>query len=370
MKLTRMFIVLALAGLCSLPSIGGTIDDVVLIDQTPDSPLQNPTPSSCAPRYISGFGMDQAFTLMFEDRDSSSAISSVATTTGPEGFPGATAPTNIADTHFVVKDWPITIGATTYNYRAWASVGNDPNHRFYVSDDLATWTLVSTFTIPNAASFDDALGFVYYGFHDVILLNGTYYAFAESNQGQTMIVRSANGDDVWEAFDSVGGPPGSGPLELPAGVTVGWTPTGNFFDLGFDRGFGKFYADPRNSAFYLAVNTAARPSLAPVELEAAFINPDNWTWHDGTVGPAAAPILSETSEHDLRECWLVPRSGDDGNWVLMYDGDYGAGDGGVALGYASVEATPPRNGIPAASWPAALFFVLLLAGAGVLAMRS
>lgn len=249
-------------------------------------------------------------------------------------------------------------------------VGNDPNNRFYVSNDLTTWTVVSTFTIPNAASFDDALGFAYYGFHDVILLNGTYYAFAESNQSQTMIVRSSDGKDVWEAFDSVGGPSGNGPLELPAGVTFGWTPTGNFFDLGFDRGFGKFYADPRDSAFYLAVNTEARPSMAPADLEAAFIDSDNWTWHDGTVGPAAAPVLSETAEHDLRECWLVPRDGDGRAWVLVYDGDYGSEDGGLGLGYASVEAAPPRNGIRALSLLSLVLFAFLVASIGVAFVRS
>jgi hypothetical protein len=176
------------------------------------------------------------------------------------------------------------------------------NHHFYVSNDLATWTLVSMFTIPNAPGFTDAHGWVYYGFHDVIELNGTYYAFAESNQSQTMIVRSANGDDVWEAFASVGGQAGWGPLELPAGASYGWTPSGSFVDLGHDRGYGKIYVDRRDSDFYLAVNTAAKPSLPPADLEAAFINPANWTWHDGTTGPAANPILSGTTEHDLREC--------------------------------------------------------------------
>jgi hypothetical protein len=74
-------------------------------------------------------------------------------------------------------------------------------------------------------------GYVYYGFHDVIELNGTYYAFAESNQSQTMLVRSADGDDVWEAFASVGDRLGDGPLELPSGVSVGWTTSGSFVDL-------------------------------------------------------------------------------------------------------------------------------------------
>jgi hypothetical protein len=352
------------------PIDAGTFDGFVLTDQTPDTPLANPIPTSYAPRYISGFGAGPSFTLVYEDRNASSAISLVTTSTGPAGFASAATVTTIADTHFVIKNWPITIGPATYVHRAWASVGNNPDHHFYVSNDLVTWVLVSTFQIPNAASFTDALGFVYYGFHDVILLNGTYYAFAESNQSQTMVVRSANGDDVWEAFESIGGPPGNGPLELPAGVTNGWTPTGSFFDLGLDRGMGKVYADPRDTAFYLAVNTAAITSLGPAALEAAFVNPANWTWHDDSTGPAAAPVLSATAEHDLRECWLVPRSSPFDGWVLMYDADYGAADGGIALGFATTEATAATVAIPDLSGIGALVLVILLTATAVAVLRA
>jgi len=317
----------------------GSFDPTAVTDQTPTAPLANPDPTANEPRYISGFGGDDAFTVFYEDRDDGSTIYYNTTTTGPLGFAATSTATNIADTHFVVKDWPIIVGTTTYAYRAWGAVGNNMDHHFYVSNDLTNWTLVSTFTIPNASGFTDAHGWVYYGFHDVIELNGTYYAFAESNQSQTMIVRSADGDDVWEAFDSVGGRPGDGPLELPAGVTYGWTPSGSFVDLGHDRGYGKVYADPGDSHFYLAINTAAQASLPPADLEAAFINPANWTWHDGTTGPAANPILSETAEHDLRECWVVPNTDPDADWVIVYDADFGAADGDKALGYATL--TPP-----------------------------
>jgi parallel beta-helix repeat protein len=343
----RLALVVGLALFAGLKAtvLAGTFAPVTVMDQTPTAPLANPDPSSFQPRYISGFGSDDAFTVFFEDRDASNAISYASTATGPTGFPSATTATNIADTHFCVKDWPITIGGTDYAYRAWGAVGNNTQHRFYVSNDLTNWTLVSTFTIPNAPEFTDAHGWVYYGFHDVILLNGTYYAFAESNQSQTMLVRSANGDDVWEAFASIGGRPGWGPLELPAGVSYGWTPSGNFLDLGHDRGYGKVYVDPRDSNFYLAVNTAAKASLPPADLEAAFINPANWTWHDGTTGPATGSILSETSEHDLRECWVVPQSDPDAPWVIVYDADFGSADGGKALGYATLSppAPPPET---------------------------
>ena len=223
--------VVALLAAPMMVALAGTFGPVTVTDQTPTGPLANPDPTMFQPRYISGFGSDDSFTVFFEDRDAGNAISLVSTTAGPTGFPASVTATDIADTHFLVKDWPIDVGGTTYAYRAWGSVGNNMDHHFYVSNDLTSWTLVSTFTIPNAADFTDAHGWVYYGFHDVIELNGTYYAFAESNQSQTMLVRSVNGDDVWEAFASIGGRPGWGPLELPSGVSAGWTPTGNFVDL-------------------------------------------------------------------------------------------------------------------------------------------
>lgn len=151
----------------------------------------------------------------------------MATTTGPFGFPAATTVTTISDTHFLIKDWPYFHLGSWHSYRAWGVVGNNANYNFYVSNDLINWTLVSTFTIANAPSFTTARGFVYYGFHDVILLNGTYYAWGEANSGETMIVGSANGGDVWEAFDKVGGNLTSdGPLVTPA-AGISPTPTGN-----------------------------------------------------------------------------------------------------------------------------------------------
>jgi hypothetical protein len=338
-------LVLLLAlGFSPLAVHAGTFQPVTVTDQTQTAPLSSPTPSAYEPRYVSGFGLDDSFTVFFEDRPSQQ-IYYVSTTTGAVGFPTAATLTNIVDTHFVVKDWPITIGGTTYAYRGWGSVDNDPNHKFYVSNDLTNWTLVSTFQVPNAAGFYGGGCYVYYGWHDVIELNGTYYAFGESNCSHTFLVRSDNGDDVWEAFDSVGGVAGYGPLELPSGVTAGWTPRGNFIDLGHDRGYGKLYVDPNDNNFYLAVNTAANASLDPDDLEAAFIDPDNWTWHDGTTGPAANPIISATAEHDLRECWVVPNSDPDADWVVIYDADFGLTDGDKAVGWATLKppSVPPSE---------------------------
>lgn len=323
----------------------GYFEPVAATDVTTTLPLQNPTPSSYQPRYISGFGSDDSFTIFFEDRDAAQTISYVQTTSGPEGFPSSVTGTNITDTHFCVKDWPITIGATTYSYRAWASVGNNMDHHFYVSNDLTNWTLVSTFQISISSSFNGtSYGWVYYGFHDVIKINGKYYAFGESNQSQTQLCVSENGDDTWEAIASIGGRDFmDGNLHLPSGVSVGWTPSGAFFDLGNDRGMGKIYVDPRDSNFYLAVNTAAKTSLPEDELEAAFINPDNWTWHDGSTGYASTPILSQTAEHDLRECWLVPSSNFEDGWTIIYDADYGSVDGGKALGYFQLDPPAPPS---------------------------
>ena len=131
---------------------------------------------------------------------------------------------------------------------------------------------------------------------------------------------------------------------------------------------GKVYADPRDSDFYLAVNVTAQASLAPAALEAAFINPTNWTWHDDSTGPAAAPVLSATAEHDLRECWLVPRTSTSEGWVLMYNADFGV-DGGHALGYATTAAPLVAGAIPTVSTLGLLLLSVLVAAAGFAALR-
>ena len=92
---------------------------------------------------------------------------------------------------------------------------------------------------------------------------------------------------------------------------------------------------------YLAINPAAKVSLSASEFEAAFIDPANWMWNDGSVGLANHPIYTETSEHDIRECWMVPQSNPDADWVIIYDADFGSADGGKALGYFSVKPPAP-----------------------------
>jgi hypothetical protein len=332
----------ALMGLLNLQSLQtqaapppGSISPIRIEDMTPLNPLSNPTPGTFNSRYISGFGIDDIFTVFFEDRDAGSTISYVSTSAGPTGFPAAYSTTNISDTHFVIKPWPYLYNDTWWTYRGWGAVDNSPNHKFYVSNDLISWTLVSTFTIPNAVGFSPR-GSVYYGFHDVITVNDTYYAWAEANSGETLLVRSEQGGDVWEAFDRIGGNLDTdGPLLTPSsGVSP--TPTGSFFLLGHDRGYGKIYIPGDDSGIYLAVNLVAKPSQVLATLEANFIDPANWTWHDGSIGRLTPDhaLLYQTADHDYREAWLVPQSIEDDPWVIMYTADY---SGTRALGYATTD---------------------------------
>jgi hypothetical protein len=312
----------------------GVVTPPVLEDQTPLEPLQNPSSTSYSSRYLSGFGEDDNFTVFFENRDASYEISYVSTTTGPLGFPVDVTATNIQDTHLLIKDWPYYYDGEWYDYRAWGAVGNNPDHHFYVSDDLVNWTLVSTFTIPNAEGFDAGGSFVYYGFHDIIIINQTYYGWAEANGGETMLVSSSWGGDVWEAFAMVGGNQlADGPLATPAS-DVSPTPTGSFFELPDDQGYGKLYIPGDDSGIYLAVNTVAKPSQEPAVLETNFIDPGNWTWHDGSTGrltPDQA-LLYQTAAHDYREAWMVPQPDPHDPWVILYTADYG---GNKSLGYAT-----------------------------------
>ncbi|MBU1910764.1 MAG: hypothetical protein KJ726_12015, partial [Verrucomicrobia bacterium] len=168
----------------------GTFVPAKVTDQTPTSPLLNPDPATYEPRYISGFGSNNTFTVFWEDRRPGYPADNypvfVATTiSGPTGFPTEATICNITDTHFCAKAMPVTVEGTNYAYRAWGAVGNNPQHRFYVANDLTNWRCVSTFTITNSTGFNPG-EFVYYGFHDVLLINGTYYAWGEGNGGGTL----------------------------------------------------------------------------------------------------------------------------------------------------------------------------------------
>lgn len=349
-----LFTFLAVPGTVALAQI-----TIPLPDQTGATPLVAPDPAATNPRYLSGFGLDNAYTIFYEDRSDTAGCGFGArihynqTTTGAFGFAAASTATNICDTHFVAKDWPITIpapdpNAGTYAYRGWASVGNNPSHNFYVSNDLTTWTLISTFTFTDPGGVAPGEG-VYYGFHDILELDGEYYGFAEMNTGRTVIVHSLLGDDVWEVVASVGGLSAAhGPLHLGLfpGIT-GATPTGSFLlmDVDGQLAYGKTSIPGDNSAIYLAVNFAAAQAASPAAAAAAFIDPANWTWRDGTTGlpDADSLILASTSGaggHDLMETWSPPMSDPSGDWALLYTAEYDAGGGlgNRALGCAAPTA--------------------------------
>ncbi|MBU1694663.1 MAG: hypothetical protein KKC51_11960, partial [Verrucomicrobia bacterium] len=322
----------------------GTFVPAKVTDQTPTSPLLNPDPATYEPRYISGFGSNNTFTVFWEDRRpgypaDNYPVFAATTINGPTGFPTEAAICNVTDTHFCAKAMPVTVEGTNYAYRAWGAVGNIPQHRFYVANDLTNWRCVSTFTITNATGFNPG-EFAYYGFHDVLLINGTYYAWGEGNGGGTLMVRSPTGKDDWEAFARVGGDEqADGPLWLQESPI----PSGAFIDLGYNRGLGKVHVR-KSSGFYLAINTACRANLSPAEFEAAFTNVANWTWDNGTTGlyTNTTPILSNTTARTLRECWVVPNADPDGDWVIVYNADFKAVPGATnALGFAKLTPPPP-----------------------------
>ena len=168
-------------------------------DQTPSTPLSDPDPALVNPRYISGFGMDNNYTIFYEDRNAGCAPGQYTiyfnqTTTGAMGFSNTSTATDICDTHFTASNEAITIplphpSAGTYAYRGWASAGNNPNHNFYVSNNLTNWTLINTFTFNDPGGVLNAGENVYYGFHDVIEIKKQRRASAPAGQ-HTMPGRS------------------------------------------------------------------------------------------------------------------------------------------------------------------------------------
>ena len=320
-------------------------------DQTPISPLDQPTPSGSEPRYLSGFGLDNVFTIFYEERKDSAGCGASLyriyfnqTTTGIPGLASASTKTDICDSHFLAKNWPITISGVTYSYRAWGAQDYSGNHLFYVSNDLIHWTSPAptafTFSDPDNVTKGDA---ILYGFHDIIELNDNYIGFAESAGGKTYIVWSDDGDAVWKVVAQVGGVnTGDAPLNL--GFTdSGMIPTGNFVNLMVNGQL--VYAKPmipaNRSAMYLAVNHAAAVAATPALAEAAFMDPSNWTWQDGSTGlPVSAnailvSTLTATSGHDVHEGFILPVSNPDSDAVVLYDATYAGGSSSHGLGCAA-----------------------------------
>lgn len=66
----------------------------------------------------------------------------------------------------------------------------------------------------------------------------------------------------------------------------------------------------------------------------------------------------------------MPRTSPYDGWTLIYDGDFGAADGGRALGYATTEpSAPPAGAIPTVSGTGLVMFSILVVGAGFALLR-
>jgi len=316
-------------------------------DQTPTAPLPAPNSATTRSRYISGFGLDNSFTIFYEDRADTagcafgSRIYFNQTSNGPFNLSSTSTATDICDTHLIVKNWPITIGAT-YAYRAWGSVGNNLNHTFYVSNNLTNWTQIyfgtGMFSDPGNVLLGDT---ILYGFHDIVQLNNNYMGFVESAGGHTYIAWSDNGDQNWRLIARVGGSgPGDAPLNLSF-TSAGPIPTGNFvlMEVNGQLAYGKNMIPGNRSGIYLSINRAAAQASTPALAEAAFLDPANWTWHDGSTGlPVLAnAVLTSTlgsGGHNISETWTVPTSDPRSDNVILYTAQYAAVTN-TAIGCAS-----------------------------------
>jgi len=352
-------IVIVLVMLIVTSSIALAEVSIPQIDQTPLTPLAIPNPATADPRYLSGFGVDNDYTIFYEDRADTALctygarIYFVQTVNGPLNF-SAPVPTSICDTHLVVKNWPVTISGSNYNYRAWGAIGNNPQHNFYVSNDLVNWVRnPGTTPADTPFTFNDPSGLlnVYYGFHDIVRINGNYIGFAETNGARTVIVWSNLGTNSWDVIDVVGGS-GVGPLNLDVGGT-GPTPTGSFvlMEVNGQQVYGKLGVPGNDSGAYLAINRAAAQASTPTAAESAFLDPANWTWSDNSTGiPGVSnQVLSASGVHDVREVWSVPLSNYRSDHVIFYTGRYGGGSdlGCAASNPECLVVDPPPVVLPA-----------------------
>lgn len=309
------------------------------LDRTVTASLAKPASATTTPRYLSGFGSDDVFTVFYEDRKLPCAGGNVfrivfnQTSTGPEGLSDTSTATDICDSHLLVKDWPFRFGSAPYAYRAWGAGTYSGVHNLYGSNDLVHWTKVSTFTIPTDKSIVDSQ--VLYGFHDVVRINNHYLAFAETAGGFTVIVESPDGLSSWTVVSLVGGSnAGNGPLNLLS--SSGPKPTGNFvlMRVNGQQVYAKLMVPGDKRAAYLAINAAAAQAATPALAEAAFENPANWKWMDGTTGvPGAtnAYMLNTAASggHYIGEEWMIPNSDLDARRVIIYDAEYATGKTGL-----------------------------------------
>jgi len=331
-------------------------------DQTPLSPLPIPNPAAVDPRYLSGYGTDNAYTIFFEDRSDTAGcltpgyrIKFVETSNGPANF-SAPQLTDVCDTHFVVKDWPITIGPTTYGYRAWGSGSNNGDHNFYVSTNRINWVRNPLSGVPFNFTGSPT---VLYGFHDVVQINGNYMGFAETATSRTVIVWSDLGTNIWNVVAIVGGS-GVGPLDLNVGGS-GPTPTGSFvlMEVGGQQVYGKLGVPGDNSDAFLAINRVAAQASTSAAAESAFLDPTNWSWSDGSTGipDADSLVLAGSAAHDVREVWTIPMSNTRSDHVFFYTARYGGGSdfGCAASNPECLVLDPPPIDTPPSKLPSTGF---------------
>ncbi len=310
-------------------------------DRTPLAPLAKPNSPPAKPRYISGFGLNNAYTIFYEDRVAPGCTANYPiyfnqTSSGPLGFAATSTATDICDSHVLVKNWAITIGATTYAYRAWGAGNYSGSHNFYVSNNLVNWTLVAPFT------FDHPSDGILYGFHDIIQLNGHYIGFVESAGGHTYIVSSPTGDQNWTVVAKVGGSDVSdAPLNLSF-TSDGPIPTGDFLrmEVGGQIVYGKLMVPGNHSGAYMAINRAAAQAATPAAAEAAFLDPTNWTWADsstGLPGPGNRVLTSTLGAggHDIHETWTIPASNPLSDNVILYTANYASLLDAPGIGFAA-----------------------------------
>lgn len=328
-----------------LPLNGIVLADYLLpiTDQTSLSPLSAPDPVVSNPRYISGVGLDNSYFIFYEDRSQTVGcvpgtyrIFTNQTTGGALGFSNNSTATNICDSHFLVKDWPITIAGNTYNYRGWGAGSYTGMHNFYVSTDRLNWTLITTFT------FNHPSDGILYGFHDVYRINNKFIGLVESAGGHTYFAISNNGDDFWTVGERLGGIGVTDRLRLPG--PSGPIPSGNFSLALLDGQltYVKLYVPGNRSAAYLMINSTAALASNPAAVETAFIDPINWSWRDGSIGlPGGNNVVLISTlgsgGHDVRETWTIPISDPRSNQVILYTASY-AGSVSRGIGCAAASS--------------------------------
>lgn len=316
-------------------------------DRTPLAPLATSPALPFSLDYVSGVGLGapNSYAIFYENKNEPCVTAgnppyrmyTAQTSTGPLGL-GAPTAMDICDSHFIARDWPLTVGSTTYAYRGWGAGNYNGTHYYYGSNDRIHWTVIDTFAFTHPSDG------ILYNFHDIVRINGQFLGFVESAGGSTYIVQNTHFDadpltdnNHWTVIDpAVGGITAGAHLRLPG--SSGPKPTGNFqlMEVGGQLVYAKLYLPGDSSAAYLIINAAAAQAPTPAAAAAAFIDVDNWTWSTGAAGaaPAASQVLTATSARNIRTAWIPPMSSPADDYVILYSGQYSS-PSRRALGCAS-----------------------------------